>query len=117
MGNGDLHAKNYSVLQSLTGQWTVSPIYDVSCTLVYGDHTMALSVAGKKRDVRIAHWLEFAETIGLPRKAAVVSLKRALSAARTVDLGGIGFAGSTLLGARRVLSKRHDETARDLDRQ
>jgi serine/threonine-protein kinase HipA len=28
-GNGDAHAKNFSVLQGLDGEWRVSPVYDV----------------------------------------------------------------------------------------
>ena len=46
-GNGDAHAKNFSVLQDLSGEWRVSPVYDVPCSQVYGDTTMALSIGGR----------------------------------------------------------------------
>ena len=46
-GNGDAHAKNFSVLQDQSGEWRISPVYDVPCTHVYGDATMALSIGGR----------------------------------------------------------------------
>ena len=46
-GNGDAHAKNFSVLQDPAGEWMVSPAYDVPCSYIYGDHTMALSIGGR----------------------------------------------------------------------
>lgn len=113
-GNGDLHAKNYSVLQGLDGVWTMAPIYDIPSTYVYGDKEMALSICGRKRDLRLAHWLEFADAIGLPRKAAVTALRKVLRAAERVDLGQVGYSGSTLRGAQRALEHRRDGVERDL---
>lgn len=46
-GNGDAHAKNFSVLQNLAGEWRVSPTYDVPSSYPYGDVTMALSIGGR----------------------------------------------------------------------
>lgn len=46
-GNGDVHAKNFSVLQDPIGEWQVSPVYDAPCSHRYGDTTMALSVGGR----------------------------------------------------------------------
>ncbi|MGH8960008.1 MAG: type II toxin-antitoxin system HipA family toxin [Jatrophihabitantaceae bacterium] len=46
-GNGDAHAKNFSVLQSLDGEWRVSPAYDLPSSQPYGDTTMALSIGGR----------------------------------------------------------------------
>jgi serine/threonine-protein kinase HipA len=46
-GNGDAHAKNFSVLQSADGDWRVSPTYDVPSSQPYGDTTMALSLGGR----------------------------------------------------------------------
>lgn len=36
-GNGDLHAKNLSVLRQPTGEWRVAPVYDIPSTMPYGD--------------------------------------------------------------------------------
>jgi serine/threonine-protein kinase HipA len=46
-GNGDAHAKNFSVVQAVDGEWRVTPAYDVPSSSFYGDTTMALPVNGK----------------------------------------------------------------------
>ena len=46
-GNGDAHAKNFSVLQSLNGEWRISPAYDMPSSYLYDDKTMALSMGGR----------------------------------------------------------------------
>jgi len=46
-GNGDAHAKNFSALQGLDGEWRISPVYDVPSSYPYGDATMALSIGGR----------------------------------------------------------------------
>jgi serine/threonine-protein kinase HipA len=83
IGNGDQHAKNLSVLNA-TAEWRVAPAYDVVSTVVYGDRTTALSIAGKKRDISRKTMLQFAENVGLPNRAAVRALDEVLSL--TTDL-------------------------------
>lgn len=46
-GNGDGHAKNFSVRQDTDGEWHPSPVYDVPSSQPYGDKTMALSIGGR----------------------------------------------------------------------
>jgi serine/threonine-protein kinase HipA len=43
-GNGDAHAKNFSILQNRNGEWRVAPAYDLPSTYLYEDYTMALPV-------------------------------------------------------------------------
>lgn len=109
-GNGDLHAKNISVLTDHTGT-TVAPMYDIPCTVLYRDTSLALSIAGRTTDIRARHWLEFAESIGLPARAAASASALALKAALTVDLGELPFDGSVLRGAQRELRFRRAELA------
>lgn len=46
-GNGDLHAKNLSIVN--TGvEWRVSPAYDLPSSYPYGDTTLALSIGGSR---------------------------------------------------------------------
>ncbi len=45
---------------------------------------MALPVAGRTRNLRRRHWLELADSIGLPLKAAVSAHRLALTAAASV---------------------------------
>lgn len=108
-GNGDLHAKNLSVLRPPGGAWSISPMYDVLCTLVYGDDSMALPLAGRTRGLKARHWAEFADAIGLPPRAAASANALALTAASRVDLGTIGFEGSPLHRVERELRFRRAE--------
>jgi serine/threonine-protein kinase HipA len=49
VGNGDAHLKNFAVIyESTAGLYRLSPVYDVVCTRVYDDHSLALRI-GKDR--------------------------------------------------------------------
>ena len=110
-GNGDLHAKNVSVLGNGTGDFTIAPVYDAPCTLLCGDGTMALPVSGRTRNIRKRHWAAFAADIGLPEKAAESANALALKAAVSVDLSALPFSGSPLNSAIRELRLRRNELA------
>lgn len=110
-GNGDLHAKNVSAVGDRHGGWVVSPIYDIPCTLLYGDNTMALTVDGKVKGLKARHWKEFAAAIGLPQRAAATANAIAHAAASAVDLEALPFTGSPLNGATRELRFRRAELA------
>ena len=69
-GNGDLHAKNLSVLQQPGGEWRIAPAYDLPSTALYGDSTLALRLGGKRTGVSRRILLDFAENLQLPRPAA-----------------------------------------------
>ncbi|WP_255767956.1 type II toxin-antitoxin system HipA family toxin [Pseudarthrobacter sulfonivorans] len=107
-GNGDLHAKNASILEGQRG-WVIAPIYDVPCTLLYGDDSMALTVAGRAKNLKAKHWQEFAANIGLPQRAATAANRIALTAAAAIDLEALPFTGSPLNGALRELRFRRGE--------
>jgi serine/threonine-protein kinase HipA len=70
-GNGDAHAKNFSILSDQHGRWVPSPAYDLPSSQPYGDSTMALSLAGK-RDGNIpgSRFVALGEHLGLPTRAA-----------------------------------------------
>jgi len=112
-GNGDLHAKNVAVLRSdaPTRAWAIAPVYDIPCTLVYGDDSMALPIAGRTRKLRLRHWREFAAAIALPERAAASAERVALAASAKVDLAALPFHGSPLNGALRELRLRRGELA------
>lgn len=78
-GNGDLHAKNVSVL-SRDDEWRVAPIYDVPATACYGDTTLALSVGGRIDGVSGRAWREFGVRIGLPARAVESAVHGVLEA-------------------------------------
>jgi len=107
-GNGDLHAKNVAVLGG-SGGFVMAPVYDVPCTLLYGDETLALPVAGKTKNLKARHWAEFADTLGLPPRAAAGANRTALAAAGAIRLEELPFGGSPLRGAQRELRFRRLE--------
>lgn len=79
-GNGDLHAKNLSVLQHPDGEWRLAPAYDLPFTLPYGDNTMALVLAGRRENVTRTAFRTFGGTLGLPSRAVERALDQVLTA-------------------------------------
>jgi serine/threonine-protein kinase HipA len=79
-GNGDLHAKNVSMVQHPSGEWAIAPVYDIPSTVVYGDKTLALTINGKRTGISRRHFLGWATELGLPERAAVQVLELALKA-------------------------------------
>ena len=110
-GNGDLHGKNVSMLADHDGRFSVAPIYDIPCTLIYGDDTLALTLAGKTKNLRRKHWEEFARTLGLTDKAAASANQLALRAVNNIDLSALPFSGSPLRGTQRELRFRRLEVS------
>ena len=82
--NGDVHAKNLSILEAASGEWRVAPAYDLPSTAPYGDRSMALSIGGRTAGLSRRHWTAFAAEVGLPARAAVAALDDLT--ARTADL-------------------------------
>ncbi|MDO4242048.1 MAG: HipA domain-containing protein [Microbacteriaceae bacterium] len=107
-GNGDLHAKNLAVVTGSDGKTVVAPVYDIPCTALYRDLSMALPLNGKLKKLKLSDWDAFAESIGLPLRAARAANKLALKAAAGIDLSELPFAGSVLNGAVRELKFRRD---------
>lgn len=83
VGNGDLHAKNVSVVRGLmvAGEWTVAPVYDIPSTVPYGDLSLALPLGGKRTGISRRHFLGWAGELGLPPRAAAGVVDAALRAA------------------------------------
>lgn len=99
-GNGDLHAKNVSMVQQPHGEWSIAPVYDIPSTVVYGDKTLALTLGGKRSGISRKHFLAWAADLGLPQRTAVQTLDLALKAAGPLlaDLeAGTAFASTAFL--------------------
>ena len=80
-GNGDLHAKNVSMVQQPHGEWSIAPVYDIPSTVVYGDKTLALTLGGKRSGISRKHFLGWATGLGLPGRTAAQAVDLALKAA------------------------------------
>ena len=91
-GNGDVHAKNLSILATADGEWRVAPAYDLPSTVPYGDVSLALPLQGRRRGVSRNHLLAFADAVGLPQRVAVKVLDDVL--ARLGDLDGLLASGA-----------------------
>lgn len=83
-GNGDLHAKNVSLVGGDLGGFQVAPTYDIPSTLPYRDHTMALPLSGRREGLSRKAFLQYADRIGLPSRSAERALAEVLHA--TEDL-------------------------------
>lgn len=73
--NGDAHGKNFSIQRLPEGEWRVTPAYDLPCSYLYGDTTMALSIDGRRReDIGRKDFFALGEAVGLPRPAVARAL-------------------------------------------
>lgn len=76
--NGDLHAKNISLIQDTESQRVIlSPAYDLVSTLPYGDSQMALQIEGRRDKLTVKNFIRFGERLGV-RAAALESSLRGL---------------------------------------
>lgn len=98
-GNGDLHAKNMSIIYR-GKEWVLAPAYDIPSTIVYGDTSFALPIGGKRRDVSRGQLIAFAQSLGLSTKSAERVITELLDA--TADLESDLRGGSLPLDARGV---------------
>jgi serine/threonine-protein kinase HipA len=109
-GNGDLHAKNLSVIGSTDGEWQIAPAYDIPTTLPYRDHTLALSMGGKVEGLSRGRLLSFAAGVGLPERAAERVLDAVLAATEPViddwSAGALPFDKRTVTAVLRSLRSR-----------
>jgi serine/threonine-protein kinase HipA len=80
IGNGDAHAKNFSILESAAGEWRISPAYDLLCTRFYDDRTMALSLDDKKTDWSRSLLIDLAAELKVSKKAAEAVITEQLTA-------------------------------------
>jgi serine/threonine-protein kinase HipA len=70
IGNGDLHAKNVSVLTGADGETRLAPAYDLVSTVAYlPDDHMALEMEGRDNRLRRSDFVSFGERVGVPSRA------------------------------------------------
>ncbi len=77
-GNNDMHLKNFSMIQTDSG-WSMAPFYDLlNVAIVNPEDTeeLALTLAGKKKKFKKAHFEEFGQSLGLTSKQIEGVFKR-----------------------------------------
>ncbi len=87
-GNSDMHLKNFSLIEqeSRSRRFILSPAYDllpVNVIVPEDPEELALTLNGKKRNLRKNDFLKFAENSGIPKKAALNLLDKMLSCTET----------------------------------
>jgi serine/threonine-protein kinase HipA len=72
IGNGDAHAKNFSLLHDRNGALRLAPLYDLLSTLMYGNDRLAMYIDNVHRTNRVTfeRLINEAATWGLPRAGA-----------------------------------------------
>lgn len=83
-GNSDMHLKNFSLIETAagSGNYRLAEAYDllpVNIILPEDEEEVALTLNGKKRNLRRKDFLAFAKTIGLPPKVAERTLESIVS--------------------------------------
>lgn len=68
-GNGDAHAKNFSVLKNVEGEWQPTPAYDLPSTYFYDDDSMAMTLNGKSADFGSKDFVYLGVHLGIPERA------------------------------------------------
>jgi serine/threonine-protein kinase HipA len=81
IGNGDLHAKNISLLGG-DGALQLSPAYDLLSTRPYGDRQLALMFDGRNDKLTQKHLLEFGVRFGVATRAIEARVARLAQRAR-----------------------------------
>lgn len=131
-GNGNLHAKNISVVQQPSGEWLVAPAYDLQCTLASeieqgfaagvpggiltdlldGDPSrdpgMALPVggsAGARTGLNRNDWLRFGRTLHIPERLVAKCIDKALVASH-LTMAELPFERDVSAAVLRVLAIR-----------
>lgn len=77
-GNNDMHLKNFSMINSPTG-WILSPAYDllnVSIVLPEDDEELALTLNGKKKNLKSDNFIHLGKKLGLTDKQIKAAFNR-----------------------------------------
>lgn len=72
-GNNDMHLKNFSIYEPQENHFRISPAYDlINARIINPSDTeeLALSLNGKKKNIKRNDFLQFGETIGISSKIA-----------------------------------------------
>jgi serine/threonine-protein kinase HipA len=76
IGNGDAHAKNFSLLHDRSGALRLAPLYDLLSTFIYGDKRLAMYIDTVQRTDRVTvdRLLNEAVSWGMSRASVAATL-------------------------------------------
>lgn len=108
-GNNDMHLKNFSMIESPSG-WVLSPAYDLLNASILNpddEEELALTLAGKKRNLKQEHFVQLGKGLGLTDKQIKGVFKRlrknAPKAIKWIDLS---FLSTDMKNAYKELVKK-----------
>lgn len=86
IGNGDAHLKNYSIAYKDEETIRLTPAYDIVCSklLIPGEEDSALSINGKKNNLKREDFDMFADYLNIPTKIRYEKFKKSLALMETV---------------------------------
>ncbi len=110
-GNNDMHLKNFSLIESVSG-WILAPAYDllnVSIVLSEDTEELALTLAGKKRKLEKEHFEKLGQLLDLTGKQIKGVFKRMLkNKSKAIQLINVSFLSDEMKTAyKTVLEKRY----------
>lgn len=84
-GNSDMHLKNFSLIRQENGHYTMTPAYDLvpaNIILPADKEELALTLCGKKSNLKKADFVRFAVTLGLTTAQQEKTLVNLLNSAK-----------------------------------
>ncbi|MFV1999652.1 MAG: type II toxin-antitoxin system HipA family toxin, partial [Acidimicrobiia bacterium] len=116
IGNGDLHAKNYSLQWRPDGIVAATPLYDIISTLPYPlNQRMALHLDGRDDNFTRRSFVAFAERFGVPQRLTERRLDEMVrrSEPGIAALSSIGYDETTTARLSREIRRRMDTLRQD----
>lgn len=107
--NGDLHAKNISIIQGKdVSDVRLSKAYDILSTLPYGDDTMALNFEGKDKNLSRKMFLHFGEAYNIPNKVIEKTIDQISKTVQKniLEVKNIGFSAKKTKHLITTIEKR-----------
>lgn len=114
-GNGDAHAKNFSIIR-INQEWRTAPAYDLPSSVFYGDNDIALSIGNGKQAPGRRKLLKLAEAVDIPEVLASRVIGRILRATENmfdeIKSGAIGFDQHRMDSGIKLLQYRRRQLER-----
>jgi serine/threonine-protein kinase HipA len=106
-GNADMHLKNFSLIREFDGSLVLSPAYDLVATKLVipkDEEETALTINGKKRNLTLNDFKEYAKSLAINEKTFQNSLEKfQLSISLMLDFVDSSFLTSQSKGAYKQL--------------
>jgi len=108
IGNGDLHAKNYSLQWRPDGIVAATPVYDIISTLPYPlNQRMALRLDGREDNFTRRSFVAFAERFGVPQRLTERRLDEMVRRSEP-GIASMGYDEATTARLSREIRRRMD---------